>query len=274
MKGPYYLFLAHMIYTAANSYDDIRDKTIADFGCGCGMLSIAAALMGAEKVYSLDIDPDALVICKRNLEDLGIIDIQSEVENIECEGAENDVEESELEGENESIDVSDNDSSNANESDNDSVVSLTVSETTRNACMMEELGTDDEIVQSDGPLVELFNGDVLDEEFLKNTLGSQGNISTILMNPPFGTKNNAGIDVAFLRAGLSLASSNPLQAIYSMHKTSTRDHLKRKAEEWKCSFTVIAEMKFDLPAKYAFHKKDNVTVQVDLLRFGLENYRS
>ena len=91
------------------------------------------------------------------------------------------------------------------------------------------------------------------------------------MNPPFGTKNNAGIDVAFLRAGLSLAATNPLRAIYSMHKTSTRDYLKRKAEEWKCSFTVIAEMKFDLPAKYDFHKKDNVTIQVDLLRFGLDH---
>ena len=136
---------------------------------------------------------------------------------------------------------------------------------------MEELGSDDEIDQGDGPLVELFKGDVLDESFLKSSVASKGTIQTVLMNPPFGTKNNAGVDVAFLRAGLSLAETNPLRAIYSMHKTSTRDHLKRKAEEWKCSFNVIAEMKFDLPAKYNFHKKDNVTIQVDLLRFGVEN---
>ena len=136
--------------------------------------------------------------------------------------------------------------------------------------MMEELGTDDEIEQSNGPLVELFNGDVLDEMFLNSSIAQKGTISTILMNPPFGTKNNAGIDVSFLKAGLSLVQSNPLRAIYSMHKTSTREYLKKKAETWKCSFTVIAEMKFDLPAKYDFHKKDNVTIQVDLLRFGLE----
>ena len=97
-----------------------------------------------------------------------------------------------------------------------------VSETTKNACMMEELGTDDEIEQSNGPLVELFNGDVLDEKFLNSSIAQKGTISTVLMNPPFGTKNNAGIDVAFLKAGLSLARSNPLRAIYSMHKTSTQ----------------------------------------------------
>lgn len=251
-----------MIYTAANSYDDIRDRTVADFGCGCGMLSIAATLMGAEKVYSVDIDEDALVICKRNLEDLGIIDLGDEEEEGEKESEQDhqdDMEDPTVESDTESASPSDC----AFDSD-------CVSETTRDACMMEELGTDDEIEQSAGPLVELFKGDVLDEAFLHSVIGPKGNISTVLMNPPFGTKNNAGIDVAFLKAGLSLRSTNPLRAIYSMHKTSTREHLKRKAEEWKCSFAVIAEMKFDLPAKYSFHKKDNVTIQVDLLRFGIE----
>lgn len=268
-----------MIYTAANSYDDIRDRTVADFGCGCGMLSIAATLMGAEKVYAVDIDPDALVICKRNLEDLGIIDLATdeesdlsddgEVDEDEDENEDNDIS---VENVNESC-LSDSDaeptrsslSSHASDYDSDCV-----SETTKNACMIEELGTDDEIEQSAGPLVELFNGNVLDDSFLNSAIASKGNISTILMNPPFGTKNNAGIDVAFLKAGLSLRSTNPLRAIYSMHKTSTREHLKKKAEDWKCSFAVIAEMKFDLPAKYSFHKKDNVTIQVDLLRFGIE----
>lgn len=261
-----------MIYTAANSFDDIRERTVADFGCGCGMLSIAAALMGAEKVYALDIDPDALAICKRNLEDLGIIDLPSESEGSaedEESADDEDAEESDTReqvSECESKDTSKQDSS----SDDDSYYSETSS--IREACMKEELGTDDEIDQGDGPLVELFNGDVLDEKFLKSSIATKGTINTILMNPPFGTKNNAGIDVAFLKAGLSLAESNPnLRAIYSMHKTSTREHLKRKAEEWKCSFTVIAEMKFDLPAKYDFHKKDNVIIQVDLLRFGLRN---
>jgi predicted RNA methylase len=36
-----------MVYTIANSYDEIEGKCIADLGCGCGMLSIAAHLMGS-----------------------------------------------------------------------------------------------------------------------------------------------------------------------------------------------------------------------------------
>jgi len=269
-KKLFYLFvsIAHMIYTAANSFDDIREKTVADFGCGCGMLSIAATLMGADKVISVDIDEDALKICKRNLEDLGIIDLASDDDSDDAVSQnETDQDNSIESGDNTQVkdEYSDSDS-------NESIVSMTVSENTKNACLMEELGTDDEIFDSDsGPLVELFHGDVLDEVFLKNKISSNGKISTILMNPPFGTKNNAGIDVAFLRAGLSLAANNPLRAIYSMHKSSTREHLKKKADDWKCSFTVIAEMKFDLPAKYAFHKKDNVTIHVDLIRFGLDN---
>lgn len=41
---------------------------------------------------------------------------------------------------------------------------------------------------------------------------------TVVMNPPFGTKNNAGIDMKFLKMGLDLASDS----VYSLHKSSTR----------------------------------------------------
>lgn len=33
---------------AENSFGDVSDKVVADFGCGCGTLGIAAALLGAE----------------------------------------------------------------------------------------------------------------------------------------------------------------------------------------------------------------------------------
>ncbi|KAF3341422.1 Methyltransferase-like protein 5 [Carex littledalei] len=41
---------SRMIYTAENSYEDISGKIVADFGCGCGTLGIASALLGAEWV--------------------------------------------------------------------------------------------------------------------------------------------------------------------------------------------------------------------------------
>jgi predicted RNA methylase len=42
---------------------------------------------------------------------------------------------------------------------------------------------------------------------------------TVIMNPPFGTKNNAGIDMLFLRRAIELATG----AVYSLHKSSTRE---------------------------------------------------
>ncbi len=40
--------------------NDIKGKTFIDYGCGSGILAIAAALLGAEKVFAVDIDPQAL----------------------------------------------------------------------------------------------------------------------------------------------------------------------------------------------------------------------
>jgi len=39
---------------------DLTGKTVVDFGCGSGILSLAALKLGAEKVICIDIDPQAL----------------------------------------------------------------------------------------------------------------------------------------------------------------------------------------------------------------------
>lgn len=41
---------------------------------------------------------------------------------------------------------------------------------------------------------------------------------TVIMNPPFGTKHNAGMDLRFLETAFGLART----AVYSLHKSSTR----------------------------------------------------
>ena len=47
------------------------------------------------------------------------------------------------------------------------------------------------------------------------------------MNPPFGTKpGNKGIDMVFLETGLKLVKVGG--AVYSMHKSSTREHIQKK----------------------------------------------
>lgn len=39
---------------------DLTNKTVVDFGCGSGILAIAALLLGAKHVMAIDIDPQAL----------------------------------------------------------------------------------------------------------------------------------------------------------------------------------------------------------------------
>jgi ribosomal protein L11 methyltransferase len=45
---------------------DLQDKTIIDYGCGSGILAIAAAKLGARQVWAVDIDPQALLATERN----------------------------------------------------------------------------------------------------------------------------------------------------------------------------------------------------------------
>ena len=45
----------------------VKDRPVIDIGCGSGILSLAAAAMGATSVYGYDIDPEAVEHAKKNL---------------------------------------------------------------------------------------------------------------------------------------------------------------------------------------------------------------
>ncbi|XP_026128706.1 methyltransferase-like protein 5 [Carassius auratus] len=171
-----------MLYTIHNTFDDIQNKLVADLGCGCGVLSVGAAVLDAGLCVGFDIDEDALDIFKGNVDDFEL----SNIDMVQC-------------------DVCSIGSSYAKKFD------------------------------------------------------------TVIMNPPFGTKHNQGIDMQFLRTAISMAST----AVYSLHKTSTRDHIQKKADDWKVKMEVIAELRYDLPASYKFHKKKSVDIQVDFIRLTL-----
>lgn len=51
---------------------DIKGRTIADLGCGTGILGIGALLLGAKKVFFVDKDTAALGVLGNNLEKAGI----------------------------------------------------------------------------------------------------------------------------------------------------------------------------------------------------------
>ncbi|CAB4397610.1 unnamed protein product [Rhizophagus irregularis] len=159
---------ARMLYTAHTVYDDIESKVIADLGCGCGILSIAANLLDSNYNLALDIDNDALQIAKEN-----------------CSEFEVDVE------------------------------------------------------------------FILADLISTSTDHLQNKVDTIVMNPPFGTKNNEGIDIIFLKKAIEIATTS----VYSLHKSSTREYIREKAKNWGVECEVLAEMKFDIPMMYKIHKK-------------------
>ncbi|XP_053327764.1 rRNA N6-adenosine-methyltransferase METTL5 [Spea bombifrons] len=174
---------ACMLYTIHNTFGDIEDKVVADLGCGCGVLSIGAAMLGAGLCLGFDVDPDALEIFRTNAEEFELTNIDM----IQCD-----------------------------------------------ICSLPS----DSLVKS---------------------------VDTVIMNPPFGTKHNKGMDMVFLRTALQMARTS----VYSLHKTSTREHIMKKAADWKVKIDVLAELRYDLPASYKFHKKKSVDIEVDFIRFSL-----
>jgi rRNA N6-adenosine-methyltransferase METTL5 len=87
---------------------------------------------------------------------------------------------------------------------------------------------------------------------------------TVIMNPPFGTRTK-GADMDFLRAAFKISR----HSIYSLHKSSTREHIGKIAiRDLKAkSAEVLAQLRYDLPATYKFHKQKSRDIEVDLWRF-------
>lgn len=52
--------------------DIVKNQTVIDFGAGCGIVAIAAAQAGAERVIACDLDPNALAACAVNAERNGV----------------------------------------------------------------------------------------------------------------------------------------------------------------------------------------------------------
>lgn len=88
---------------------------------------------------------------------------------------------------------------------------------------------------------------------------------TVLMNPPFGTKKNSGMDMKFLKTAIQLAKT----AVYSLHKTTTREYIQKKTKELQVTGEVIAELCYNLESSYKFHKKSSVDIKVDVWRFSI-----
>ena len=56
---------------------EIAGKTVLDFGCGSGILAIAAAVLGAGRVHAVDIDLQAITATRQNAAQNGVGDLIS-----------------------------------------------------------------------------------------------------------------------------------------------------------------------------------------------------
>lgn len=53
---------------------DLKDKVVVDYGCGSGILAVAALLLGAREAWCVDLDPQALIATRDNAERNGVAD--------------------------------------------------------------------------------------------------------------------------------------------------------------------------------------------------------
>jgi predicted RNA methylase len=171
---------AEVISNAGNLHNAIAGKTVADLGCGCGILSIATICMGATEVSAYDIDPLCLEAAQRNLSKLSF---------------------------------------------------------------------------DEPPNINFLEQDVLELRDIQ--------VDTVIMNPPFGTRNK-GRDLEFLKIAAQIATGS----IYSFHKSSTRRHvLEVAAPKFGLKGELMQEVDFDLKKLYKFHKTEAKAIQVDVYHF-------
>ena len=53
---------------------DLQDAIVVDYGCGSGILAVAALLLGAREAWCVDLDPQALLATRDNAERNGVSD--------------------------------------------------------------------------------------------------------------------------------------------------------------------------------------------------------
>lgn len=221
-----------MVFSALKNGDIGPGFTALDLGCGTGMLAIGCALVECDHVFGVDCDAEALAVAIQNINDLELEDSISLV--LGKVGYNAAPQQNKPSGRQKGVGRHGGRGRRGGRNSNRS--------------SSRQTGTASMILTHDDGI-----------PFRENC------VDTVLTNPPFGTKHNAGIDVQFLRTATRLAR----KAVYSFHKTSTRDHLLRKVSEWGMEATVVAEMKFDLPNTYKFHKSKSVDIEVDLLRVSI-----
>ena len=264
---------------AAEAQGDLgEDRLVADLGCGGGILGIGAACLGADHVLLVDIDPKALEVAAANVEELevpadllacDVLRLAARRRQTAPQVVAPAVVSTPLPGSFiESALPTRRKYEESLKLDGDERAKLEAAarrslEAAIGAIALEDVDPerqDGKQSLSDGEMIGISE----QLEASQDSIG-HGQFDCVLMNPPFGTqKHSNGIDMAFLRAGLELCSSDG--AVYSLHKSSTRAFIAKRAAEWGVHAKVVAELKFEIPKMYKHHRKASLDVDVDFWR--------
>ncbi|HJX05942.1 MAG TPA: METTL5 family protein [Candidatus Nanoarchaeia archaeon] len=123
-----------------------------------------------------------------------------------------------------------------------------------------------EIAMQNKDFLEKETGQRLDAVFSAGDIGVfDEKADVVIMNPPFGTKNE-NIDTVFLLKAMSLA-----RIIYSFHKASTKNFIDRLISESNFETTHYQEYDFPLKMSMPQHKKRIERIRVGLWRMKKQN---
>ncbi|KAL7476727.1 hypothetical protein ACHAW6_002567 [Cyclotella cf. meneghiniana] len=228
-----------IVLTALSKHDAGPGTSVLDLGCGVGMLGLGFALVNSDAVYLIDCDHEALALAKENVDYL----MEEELVGTSCSGAEGD-------GGCMSVEIIAAKVKYLRQSGSGGG-GRGGGRGGRGRGRAQKCGAKESTLSSRMDL-NVDDGIPLPSKV----------VDTVITNPPFGTKNNEGIDVQFLRTAIRLAR----RAVYSFHKTSTRPYLIKLLGSWGLNVEVVAEMKFDIQNMYRFHKQKVKDIDVDLIR--------
>ena len=269
------LLTAHVIITALNNGDVGPGRSVLDLGCGTGMLTIGSALVGSDSIIAFDCDENAIEIARENVEAMEIEDYD---EGDDEEDGTNGCKVEFILGRVHHC-MSKQHTSERGQGRGRGGGRRGGRGPSRKKRNQQRSHFDDEeeaFHRRRGGLNDDDDDENNNEEGSSSTTSTQNKdgiplasncVDTVLTNPPFGTKHNAGIDVTFLKAAVRLAR----HSVYSFHKSSTRPYLLKcmKEDNQVQDVQVVAQMKFDIPNTYKFHNKKSVDVDVDLIRITI-----
>jgi predicted RNA methylase len=257
---------ADIAFSIEGTFGDFFGRLVLDLGCGTGVFSVAAAALGAALVIGVDVDDTAIEAAREAADNAGVgarvefilADIIDGVSPLRGAGY---------------FSLA---SPLMNDNDGTTREGISIPPVMQAVVVAGAPTPLDGISRDSKPVLSLSGngsggggggGGV--GGGVRALAGACGVFDTAILNPPFGTRRQ-GADVTFLRS--ALRALTPVKGIaYSLHKSSTRAHLSRLAHSWNVGISLVAQLKFPVPATYAFHRETERDIEVDLLRVTRKN---